>query len=111
MSFNAVRVRVGGKNSTKVVASNGCTASVTSINSLTDVDASGKAILTLLRYNSNTTKWEAVDPDQILIDAAADGSIPASFINILDTDLSRTDNIDLDGNPTDGKTKYKARTH
>ena len=44
MSFNAVRVRVGGKNSTKVVASNlSALASVTSINSLTDVDASGKA--------------------------------------------------------------------
>lgn len=98
MSFNAVRVRVGGKNSTKVVASNlSALASVTSINSLTDVDASGKANTYLLRYNSNTTKWEAVDPDQVLIDAAADGSIPASFINILDTDLSRTDNIDLDG--------------
>lgn len=98
MSFNAVRVRVGGRNATKVVASNlSALASITTLGGLVDVDTSNKANNYVLSYNTAANRWEAVDPDQILSDAAADGSIPGDFINILDTDTSRTDNIDFDG--------------
>jgi len=98
MSFNAVRVRVGGRNATKVVASNlSALASITTIGGLIDVDTSNKADNYVLSYNASANRWEAVDPDQILSDAASDGSIPGEFINILDTDTTRTDNIDFDG--------------
>lgn len=96
-SSNTVKVRVGNENTTKVVASNLTDlSSVNSISALTDVDITGIQDNYVLQYNSSTGKFIGVDPDQILSDAAV-GGIPGDFINVLDSDPNRTDNIDFDG--------------
>jgi len=96
-SSNTIKIRVGNQNSTKVVASNLTDLStVNSLSSLTDVDLTGIQDNYVLQYNSTTGKFIGVDPDQVLSDAAA-GGIPGDFINVLDSDPNRVDNVDFDG--------------
>lgn len=96
-STNTIKVRVGNENTTKVVASNlSDLSSVYSLDGLTDVDTTGIQDNYVLQYDASSGKFIFVDPDQILADAVP-GGIPGSFINVLDTDTSRPDNIDFDG--------------
>lgn len=96
-SSNTIKVRIGNENTLKVVASNLTDlTTVNSLSALTDVDLTGIQDNFVLQYNSSTGKFIGVDPDQILSDAAV-GGIPGDFINVLDTDPNRVDNIDFDG--------------
>lgn len=67
---------------------------------LLDFDDDNKNDQYLIMYNASTQKYELVNPDKVLSSAAADEPIqpglPGDFINSLDTDLNRPDNIDLD---------------
>lgn len=92
---NSFRVRVGSQNAIKVVASNLSSAGQV-IGGIT-VDFTGIQDNYVLQYDASTQRIIAVDPDQVLSDAAADGSIPGNFVNVLDTDTTRPDNIDFDG--------------
>lgn len=96
-SSNTIKVRSGDQAAIKVVASNlADIASLTSLSGLSDVDLSGVSDNFVLQYDSTSQKWKGVDPDQILADSVP-GGIPGSFINVLDTDPNRADNIDFDG--------------
>lgn len=96
-SSNSIKVRSGDQSAIKVVASNlSDVASLTSLSGLSDVDLTGVSDTFVLQYDSATQKWKGVDPDQILQDAVP-GGIPGDFINALDTDPNRADNIDFDG--------------
>ena len=75
---------------------------------LIDVNSSGigsEAFNYVLAYDTTTNKFTFIDPDDVLVSAAStvqsssssgDG-LPGVFINALDTNSSRADNIDLDG--------------
>lgn len=89
---NQIKVKVGNQNAIKVVASN---LSASSLGGVT-IDLTGIQDNYVLQYNASTQTIIAVDPDQILQDAVP-GGIPGDFINVLDSDPNRTDNIDLDG--------------
>jgi len=92
---NNIRVAVGNQSATKVVASNMSAASSNSISGVV-VDLTGIQDNFVLQYDASNNKIIAVDPDQILQDAVP-GGIPADFINVLDSDPNRTDNVDFDG--------------
>lgn len=91
---NTIKIRVGDQNSIKVVSSN--LSSGNTLSTLNDVDIVGIQDNYVLQYDSATGKFIGVDPDQILQDAVP-GGIPGDFINVLDTDPTRPDNIDFDG--------------
>lgn len=92
---NSFRVRVGNQNAIKVVSSNLATEKQ-SVAGIT-FDFTGIQDNYVLQYDASSQKIIAVNPDQVLSDAASDGSIPGNFINVLDTDTTRPDNIDFDG--------------
>lgn len=98
---NILKVTVGPSQTSKVISSQiaantEALALVSSLLGLNDVDGTGLQDNYVLQYNSTDQKFKFVDPDQILQDAVP-GGIPGDFINVLDTDLTRTDNIDFDG--------------
>lgn len=96
-----IRVRVGQQNAIKVLSSNASFAGGY-LGDLTDVDVSGRGDKFVLIYNKATQKYEFVDPDVVLVAAAAtvntDSAVglPGTFINALDTDPNRGSNIDID---------------
>lgn len=94
-SNNTFKVRSGAQNAIQVVASN--LSSSGEIIGGIPVDFSAIQDNYVLQYDAATQSIIAVDPDQILSDAASDGSIPGNFINVLDSDTSRPDNVDFDG--------------
>jgi len=89
---NQIRVKVGNQNAIKVVASNLGGNSIGGI----QIDLNGIQDNYVLQYDASVQKIIAVDPDQVLQDAVP-GGIPGDFINALDSDPNRTDNIDIDG--------------
>jgi hypothetical protein len=97
-----IRVRVGQQNTIKVLSSNASFAGGF-LGDLTDVDATGRGDKFVLVYNKSTQKYEFVDPDVVLVAAAATVNtdsvpgLPSSFIQALDTDPNREENIDIDG--------------
>lgn len=97
---NNIKVTVGPSQTTKVVSSQisaniEATAFVSSLVNLVDVDSAGVQDNYVMQYDSSTQKFKFVDPDQVLLDSLPD--IPAGFINALDTNPDRVDNIDFDG--------------
>lgn len=101
--MSSIKVRVGQQNAIKIIASNSSSGSGTKLSDISDVDTTGKADKFVLVYNASINKYQFVDPDQVLVAAAATVNtasaigLPGSFINALDTDLNRPNNIDLDG--------------
>ena len=100
----SIRARVGATNAIKVIASNSLSGSGSKLSDISDVDTSTQSHIFLMTYNSNTQKYEFVDPDVILIAAASTvGSVvgtaglPDAFIDALDTDPNRSANVDMDG--------------
>jgi len=97
---NILKVTVGPSQTSKVISSqiaaNSELVLVSSLLGLNDVDGTGLQDNYVLQYNSTDQKFKFVDPDQILQDAVS-GGIPDDFINVLDTDLNRGQNIDFDG--------------
>ncbi len=99
----SIRARVGQQNVIRVIASNSIAGSGTKLSDIADVDVTGRADKFVMTYNAATQKYEFIDPDQILVAAAATVNtasalgLPSNFINALDTDQSRGANIDLDG--------------
>lgn len=98
---NSIKITVGPSQTTKVVSSQLAANEevinfVNSLQGLLDVDTTGLQDNYVLQYDGNDNKFKFVDPDQVLQDAVP-GGIPGDFINVLDTDLNRTDNIDFDG--------------
>ena len=77
-------------------------------NKLTDlIDVNSTGITTtaynyVLVYDATSLEFKFIDPDDVLVAAAsttgqtAQPGLPGSFINALDTDLNRVDNIDFD---------------
>lgn len=88
-----IKVRVGDQNTIKLV---GFLANRSSFADNSDVDTSDIQDNYIMQYDASTGKYKFVSPSQFLTDAATAG-IPGSFINALDTDPNRPDNIDLDG--------------
>lgn len=80
-------------------------------NKLTDlIDVNSTGITTtaynyVLVYDAPTNEFKFVDPDDILVSAAsttqssssAGNGLPGVFINALDSNQARTDNVDFDG--------------
>ena len=91
---NIIKVRVGDQTSTKVVSSS-LSSNTNSVGGV-QFNLSGIQDNYVLQYDSTTQSIIAVDPDQVLQDSVP-GGIPGDFINVLDTDLNRVDNIDFDG--------------
>ena len=91
---NSFKVRLGSQNAIQVVASN--LSSAGQVIGGIAVDLSNIQDNFVLQYNASIDKIVAVDPDQVLQDAVPSG-IPNDFINVLDTDLNRGQNIDFDG--------------
>ena len=67
-------------------------------NELLDVDVSNVRDKYVIMYNSNTGKYIAVNPDDVLSASSTTETtqpgLPANFVNTLDVDLD--DRIDLD---------------
>jgi CO dehydrogenase/acetyl-CoA synthase beta subunit len=93
-NLNTTRVRLGSQNAIQVVASN--LSSAGQVIGGIAVDFSNIQDNFVLQYDANLNKIIAVNPDQVLQDAVP-GGIPDDFINVLDTDLNRGQNIDFDG--------------
>lgn len=98
---NTLKITVGPSQTSKVISSQiaantEALALVSSLLGLNDVDSTGLQDNYVLQYDSTDQKFKFVDPDQILQDAVP-GGIPGDFINVLDTDTNRVDNIDFDG--------------
>lgn len=91
---NATKVRVGDQTSVKIISSS-LVSNPTGVSGI-EFDLTGIQDNYVLQYDSSTQTIKAVDPDTILTDSASDG-LPGTFINALDTDPTRTDNIDFDG--------------
>lgn len=91
---NSPRVRLASQNTVQVVASN--LSSAGQVIGGIAVDLSNIQDNFVLQYDASIDKIVAVDPDQVLQDAVPSG-IPNDFINVLDTDLNRGQNIDFDG--------------
>jgi len=91
---NTVKVRVGDQTNVKVVSSS-IGSNVSGISGI-EFDFTGIQDNYVLQYDAGTQTIIAVDPDQVLQDAVP-GGIPGDFINVLDTDPNRVDNIDFDG--------------
>lgn len=92
-----IRVRVGTQNAIKVVSSSSI---ANSLNDLRDVDTNDLNDKYVLMFNAQEGLYEFVNPDDVLIASVTEPispGIPSVFINALDTDLSREDNINLDG--------------
>jgi len=49
----------------------------------------------VLAYNASLAKFELIPADSVLTNAAADATLPDSFVNQLDVDLDNK--VDLDG--------------
>ena len=102
--MSSSRARVGATNAIKVIASNSLAGSGSKLSDVSDVDTSTQAHRFVLTYNANTQKYEFVDPDVVLTSAASttgtvigSSGLPDAFLNALDTDTSRSANIDMDG--------------
>lgn len=91
---NTLKVTVGPSPATKVVSS--VSSNISNLSSLIDIDTTGLQDNYVMQYDASDQKFKFVDPDQILSDAVP-GGIPGDFINSLDTDPNRVDNIDFDG--------------
>ena len=94
LNSNTSKVRVGSQNAIQVVASN-LSSSGQDIGGI-EVDFSNIQDNFVLQYDAILNKIIAVNPDQVLQDVVP-GGIPDDFINVLDTDLNRGQNIDFDG--------------
>ena len=98
---NTVKITVGPSQSTKVVSSQ-IAANIetiltsSSLTGLSDVDQSGLQDNYILQYDASSQKFKFVNPNIVLNDAVS-GGLSGDFINALDTDPTRTDNIDFDG--------------
>jgi len=75
---------------------------------LIDVNSSGitsESFNYVLAYDTSTQKFSFIDPDDVLVSAASTvrsttsigNGLPGEFVNALDTDQYRQNNIDLDG--------------
>ncbi|WJZ48413.1 hypothetical protein [Synechococcus phage DSL-LC02] len=93
---NTLKVTVGPTPATKVISAQIASSSSSNLRNLLDVDDTGLQDNFVLQYDAASQKFKFVDPDQVLSDAVP-GGIPGEFINVLDTDTSRVDNIDFDG--------------
>jgi len=99
----SIKARVGQQNVVRVIASNSIAGSGTKLSDISDVDITGRSDKFVMTYNASLNKYVFVDPDQVLVAAAATVNtsssvgLPSSFINALDTNLSAAYNIDLDG--------------
>ena len=98
----SIRGRLGQSNTIKVVASNSVTGSSGRLSDIADVDVTSQSDKFVMVYNTNTNKYEFVDPDEVLVAASTvnpvgNSGLPTEFINALNTDPSRQSNIDLDG--------------
>ena len=91
---NLSRVRIADQTGIQIVNS-ALGSNVTGVSGV-EFDFSNLQDNYVLQYDANTNKIIAVDPDQVLQDSVP-GGIPGDFINVLDTDLNRVDNIDFDG--------------
>ena len=60
--------------------------------SVSDLNGSDKFVLA---YNASLAKFELIPADSVLTNAAADATLPDSFVNQLDVDLDNK--VDLDG--------------
>ena len=60
--------------------------------SVSDLAGSDKFVLA---YNASLAKFELIPADSVLTNAAADATLPDSFVNQLDVDLDNK--VDLDG--------------
>ena len=100
--MSSIRARIGATNAIKVIASNSF-GSGSKLSDVSDVDTSTQAHRFVLKYNANTQKYEFVDPDVVLTSSSTTGTVigssglPDAFLNALDTDTSRSANIDMDG--------------
>ena len=93
-----INVRIANKAKVKATVASGVIMART-LDELLDVDVSGVQDNYVIMYNASTQKYTAVNPDDVLTSAVTDPTspgIPGEFINALDTDLSREDNIDID---------------
>jgi hypothetical protein len=92
-----IRARVGTQNAIKVVSASSI---ANSLNDLRDIDTANLNDKYILMFNAQDGLYEFVNPDDVLIASVTEPispGIPGVFINGLDTDLSREDNIDIDG--------------
>ena len=98
-SSNNTNIRVVNSNkSIKTIVASGVIMART-LDELLDVDVAGVQDNYVIMYNASTQKYTAVNPDDVLTSAVTDPTspgIPGEFINALDTDLTREDNIDID---------------
>lgn len=93
-----IQVRVSNKSKIRATVASGVIMART-LDELLDVDVSGVQDNYVIMYNASTQKYTAVNPDDVLTSAVTDinsPGIPGQFINALDTDLNREDNIDID---------------
>ena len=100
----SIRARVRATNAVKVIASNSLSGSGSKLSDISDVDTTTQSHRFVLTYNSNTQKYEFVDPDVVLTAAASttgtvigSSGLPDAFIDALDTDPNRSANVDMDG--------------
>jgi len=91
---NSFRVRTGDQTGIQIVSS-ALGSNVTGVSGV-EFDLSGIQDNYVLQYDAATNKIKPVNPDTVLTDASSDG-LPGAFINALDTDINRVDNIDFDG--------------
>jgi hypothetical protein len=93
-----IQVRVANKAKVRATVASGVIMART-LEELLDVDVAGVQDNYVIMYSASTQKYTAVNPDDILTSAVTDVNspgIPGQFINALDTDLNREDNIDID---------------
>ena len=97
--MSSIRARVGATNAIKVIASNSLAGSGSKLSDVSDVDTTTQAHRFVLTYNANTQ-----DPDVVLTSTAStmgtvigSSGLPDAFLDALDTDTSRSANIDMDG--------------
>lgn len=91
-----INVRVNSKQKVKATVASGVIMART-LDELLDVDLSGVKDKYVIMYNSNTRKYTAVNPDDILSAAVTDTDspgLPSDFTDKLDDDLDNRINLD-----------------
>ena len=97
---NTFAVKLNQEQKIKISTISGGVQVPAEFGDLSDFDATGVGDKYIIMYDAATQTYKAVNPDELLT-AAATGEttqpgLPGDFINALDTDLNRTDNIDID---------------
>jgi beta-lactamase class A len=94
---NRIIVKTKSTKKTKATVASGIIMART-LDELLDVDVSGVKDKYVIVYDSNTRKYTAVNPDEVLSAASntetTQPGLPNDFVNTLDVDLD--DRIDLD---------------